>query len=72
MAPPSGSLAGHGGAGPVYCWQSLLFQYIARMEKPVIEAAAGRPSGRRPFIADGGMGVSTPINKICRWFWIYY
>jgi hypothetical protein len=26
-----------------------------------IDAAAGRPSGRRPFIATGGMGASAPI-----------
>ncbi|OPX62938.1 MAG: hypothetical protein A4E34_00957 [Methanoregula sp. PtaU1.Bin006] len=29
--------------------------------QPVIDAVAGRLSGRRPFIASGGMGVSTPI-----------
>ncbi|WP_292347881.1 MULTISPECIES: hypothetical protein [unclassified Methanoregula] len=26
-----------------------------------IKAAAGRPSGRRPFIATGGLGASAPI-----------
>jgi len=26
-----------------------------------IEAAAGRPSGRRPFITTGGMGALAPI-----------
>jgi hypothetical protein len=30
-------------------------------EKNRIEAAAGRPSGRRPFIISGGMGASAPI-----------
>ena len=27
---------------------------------PLIEAAAGRPSGRRPFIANGGLGAVCP------------
>jgi len=30
----------------------------------VIDAAAGRPSGRRPFIAKWGMGASAPIITI--------
>jgi len=30
--------------------------------KNEIDAAAGRPSGRRPFITTGGMGASAPIS----------
>jgi len=43
----SGPLMGRGGASTV-------------SEKGV-DAAAGRPSGRRPFITTGGMGASAPI-----------
>ena len=54
--PASGPLAGHGGASSVYCQHSLLFQDPRKMKKPEIEAAAGCPSGRRPFIIMEGMG----------------
>jgi len=51
----------HGGARPVYRWRSELF---SSLRKTALDAAAGRPSGRRPFIKNGGMGASAPLKYL--------
>jgi hypothetical protein len=47
---------------PLYYLKGV-FRYGIVFKKE-IEAAAGRPSGRRPIIITGGMGASAPIIAI--------
>ncbi|MEN6396388.1 MAG: hypothetical protein ABFC78_07890 [Methanoregula sp.] len=54
---PSSSQRGRGGRR---CLGIIGTGKMQRSEQGV-NAAAGRPSGRRPFITNGGMGASAPI-----------